>query len=121
LTMDNTDKLKRAEIEGNSVALNETTDDLAYMDTKLLFPPEAAAHLNDRWTQVQAAFVDDPQAALRHADELLSLAIRHLSQAFLDERSRLESQWIGHGTASTEQLRVALQHYRSFFHHLLHL
>ena len=45
--------------------------------------------------------------------------MQRLAETFSEERSRLESQWDSGEDASTEDLRVALQRYRSFFDRLL--
>jgi hypothetical protein len=42
-----------------------------------------------------------------------------LAQTFSDERTSLESQWEQGADVSTEDLRVAMQRYRSFFDRLL--
>ena len=88
-------------------------------DEAPLFPPDAAGQLQDRWQQVQASFVDEPRQAVQQADELVAGAIKRLAQTFADERSQLERQWDRGDEVSTEDLRVALQKYRSFFGRLL--
>lgn len=45
--------------------------------------------------------------------------MQRLAQTFAAERESLEAQWASGGEASTEDLRVALQRYRSFFERLL--
>jgi hypothetical protein len=45
--------------------------------------------------------------------------MQRLAETFADERANLEKQWDGEGDVSTEDLRVALQRYRSFFDRLL--
>jgi uncharacterized membrane protein YccC len=72
-----------------------------------------------RWHELQAAFVDDPQHVVERADELVAELMQRLAQMFAAERSSLEEQWSSGGEASTEDLRVALQRYRSFFERLL--
>jgi hypothetical protein len=42
-----------------------------------------------------------------------------MSEVFAAERSTLEQQWDRGDDVSTEDLRVALQRYRSFFHRVL--
>ena len=42
-----------------------------------------------------------------------------LAQVFADERGKLEHEWDKGEDVSTEDLRVALQRYRSFFDRLL--
>ena len=86
-----------------------------------LFTPEAANEFRTRWDQVQFSFVDDPKRAVREGDELVAQVMRSLAQSFSQERTRLE-QDLGHTDAgSTENLRVALRRYRSFFQRLLSL
>ncbi len=73
----------------------------------------------DRWREVQARFVDDPQAAVRDADSLVAELMQSLAERFAEQRTALEEQWNSGGQPETEQLRLALQEYRSFFHRLL--
>jgi hypothetical protein len=84
-----------------------------------LFQEHEAGDLRSRWTDVQAQFVDDPQNAVQDADHLVAEAVQKLSQVFATERENLERQWSGGGDVSTEDLRIALQRYRSFFDRLL--
>ena len=45
--------------------------------------------------------------------------MKRLAEVFAQERSTLEHQWDRGDSVSTEDLRVALQRYRSFFDRLL--
>jgi hypothetical protein len=63
--------------------------------------------------------VDEPRHAVEQADSLVAEMMQHLAQLFADERSKLEAQWTRGEDVSTEDLRVALQRYRSFFDRLL--
>ena len=73
----------------------------------------------DRWQTIQTGFVDEPRRSVEQADALVAEAMKRLAAIFAQERQSLESQW-GEGTSvSTEELRVALQRYRSFFQRLL--
>jgi hypothetical protein len=45
--------------------------------------------------------------------------MKQLAEGFATERSNLEGQWAEGGDVSTEDLRIALQRYRSFFQRLL--
>jgi hypothetical protein len=42
-----------------------------------------------------------------------------LAEVFADERGNLEKQWDRGDNVSTEDLRIAFQRYRAFFHRLL--
>jgi hypothetical protein len=71
------------------------------------------------WSDVQARFVDDPQEAVRTADGLVAELMQSLAQGFSEHKGRLESAWQSGSTPDTEELRQALQRYRSFFNRLL--
>ena len=87
-------------------------------DLPLLEDGEAEVFLR-RWSEVQARFVDDPQAAVRDGDSLVAELLQALAARFADHKDGLEQSWRSGGEADTEQLRLALQSYRSFFHRLL--
>ena len=84
-----------------------------------LFPDNEIAELRNRWNGVQTAFVDEPRRAVEEADGLVAAAMKRLAEVFADERSNLEKQWDRGDNVSTEDLRIALQRYRAFFHRLL--
>jgi hypothetical protein len=100
------------------VAQGERPGESAVASTPLLQPEDAKA-FERRWEDVQVSFVDQPRSALQEADDLVDEVMKRISQRFADERSGLEGQWAQGGEASTEDMRVALQHYRSFFNRLL--
>ncbi|OBG24206.1 hypothetical protein [Mycobacterium sp. 852002-51057_SCH5723018] len=84
-----------------------------------LFADEELGDLRARWAAVQAAFVDDPKECVHKADHLVSDLVEQLTTGFAHARSRLEEQWARGEEASTEDLRLALMHYREFFERLL--
>ena len=86
-----------------------------------LFLADVAAEFRAHWDAVQIGFVDDPQQAVRKADELVAQVMKSLAETFSRERSKLEGQMDRADAASTEDLRVALRRYRSFFERLLAL
>jgi hypothetical protein len=75
--------------------------------------------LRERWQAVQAAFVDDPQQAVQQADALVSDVIDNLTRTFAQTKDSLETQLGEADDVSTEDLRVGLQRYRTFFERLL--
>jgi hypothetical protein len=84
-----------------------------------LFEAADRDRFGESWTTIQAAFVDDPRDAVKEADTLVAELMQRLAETFSAERSRLESQWDNDEDVSTEDLRIALQRYRSFFDRLL--
>jgi len=86
---------------------------------EVLFADDDLAELRARWAAVQASFVDDPKDCVQKADVLVSDLVEQLTSGFADARSHLEEQWARGEEASTEDLRVALMHYREFFQRLL--
>jgi hypothetical protein len=86
-----------------------------------LFAANEAEQLHRNWTDIQAGFVDEPRRAVEQADGLVADVMQRLAAAFAKERQMLEQQWDRGGDADTEELRQALQRYRSFFDRLLAL
>jgi hypothetical protein len=84
-----------------------------------LLPGDAAGEFRSRWDRIQTGFVDDPRVAVKQADELVALTMKRLAENFAEERAKMERQWDKGDEVSTEDLRVALRRYRSFFHRLL--
>ena len=84
-----------------------------------LLADQESEHFRTRWNEVQGEFVDDPRAAVQKADALVSEVVGQITRMFTDERSTLEGQWKQGSDVSTEDLRKALQHYRSFFNRLV--
>ena len=76
-------------------------------------------NLRERWLSIQARFVDDPQEAVQQADALVTDVIERLTRTFSETRDSLETQLGEAEDVSTEDLRVGLQRYRTFFERLL--
>jgi hypothetical protein len=68
---------------------------------------------------VQASFVDEPREAVEQADRLVADLMQRLATEFTQTRTALELQWEHSEDVSTEDLRVAMTRYRSFFGRLL--
>src|SRR5687767_4996969 len=84
-----------------------------------LFREDDTRNYQERWNSIQNAFVDKPQESVKEADVLVAEVMQNLAQKFAQEREKLEKQWTSGSDVSTEDFRVALQHYRSFFQRLL--
>lgn len=91
----------------------------AASDQAPLMAAEKAEEYRWRWDAIQAHFVDAPRDAVADADELVAELMRHLAEMFSRERGDLEASWERGEDISTEDLRVSLQRYRSFFNRLL--
>jgi hypothetical protein len=86
-----------------------------------LFTPELTETYRSRWVSIQSSFVDDPRQAVRSGDELVAEIMTNLANTFAAERHQVEGQLDETGEGSTENLRLALRRYRSFFDRLLSL
>ena len=78
-----------------------------------MFADDVADQLRNRWRELQADFVDDPERAVRAADDV----VEEMMKTITERRQRLTGEWQGH--TDTEELRQALRGYRSFFDTLL--
>lgn len=105
--------------QNQDVATSARTTQGTIGEETAFLPDDRMSSLRERWNDVQAGFVDDPQNAVQQAHGLVTQLVDELVQTFSQERTALESQWKGGGSADTEQLRVALQRYRAFFNRLL--
>ena len=84
-----------------------------------LFSEKETGGFRSEWDEIQSAFVDEPRRSVERADELVARTMKRLAEIFADERGRLEAPWSRGEEVSTEDLRVALTRYRSFFNRLL--
>ena len=84
-----------------------------------LFSDNEVGEFRNRWSNVQTGFVDEPRKAVEDADNLVASLMKKLAEGFANERAGLEKQWDRGDNVSTEDLRLALQRYRSFFDRLL--
>jgi hypothetical protein len=126
-----TDELARANENSGDIASTEqvaavrpdgdqadaTTD--SPTDRAPLLAQDEADSITQRWREIQAGFVDEPQRAVRDADALVAELMQRLAAMFAEKRSELEAQWSGGNNVSTEELRQGLQRYRDFFERLL--
>jgi hypothetical protein len=84
-----------------------------------LLANDVTATFQERWEDIQTRFVDAPRGAVEAADGLVAKLMQQLAESFAQEREGLEAQWGRGEDISTEDLRVVLQRYRSFFQRLL--
>ena len=100
--------------------------------------PAAREGYEERWTAVQAEFVDDPPGAVAKADRLVSAVMEERGYPVGDFEQRAADVSVDHphvvehyraahaiagnsaaGRAGTEELRQAMHHYRALFDDLL--
>jgi hypothetical protein len=100
--------------------------------------PEARSRYATAWEEIQARFLDDPTAAVRDADALVTeliaergypageyeeqvahLSVEHARTLGHYRDAHEISQLSDRGEATTEQLRQAVVHYRTLFSELL--
>jgi hypothetical protein len=105
-----TDGDESAERMGSAAAAEEATP---------LLPETSEERFRTSWERVQVGFVDEPRRSVQQADQLVAEVMRELAESFAQARSTLESEWDRGEDVSTEDLRLALQRYRSFFQRLL--
>jgi hypothetical protein len=103
---------ERSESEG------ENADSTA-QEREPLLSDDQSTSFTERWREIQVGFVDEPRESVARADTLVADLMQQLAASFSDERDRLEKQWDSGDDVSTEDLRVALTRYRSFFDRLL--
>ena len=84
-----------------------------------LFSIEEAKEFRNRWDTIQGGFVDEPRRAVEQADSLVAGTMKRLAEVFAEERAKLEGQLDRDQSVPTENLRLALRRYRSFFGRLL--
>jgi hypothetical protein len=99
----------------------DTLDAAASPPPTPLFAEAEMGDFRARWSSIQTGFVDQPRRTVEDADKLVASVMQRLAEGFATERSGLEKQWDQGDNVSTEDLRLALQRYRSFFDRLLKL
>jgi hypothetical protein len=106
----------------NKAPLNARPADTPEEELAPLFEGDEAKKFRSRWLAIQSKFVDDPGASVKQADDLVSDVIKSVTMNFSNRRIALEKQWNGgEAETSTEDLRMAIKRYRSFFDRLLTL
>lgn len=106
-------------INGDSEESKEQRSFQEIEESAPLFEDEKVDVFHSRWSDIQTRFVDDPKDSVQDADELVAEVIKSIAETFAEERSYLEDQWNRGSGVSTEDLRISLKRYRSFFNRLL--
>jgi hypothetical protein len=118
--------------------LQERTERRQQLDIRPL-DPQTAARYRDEWRVVQERFVDTPAESVAQAHSLVTTVLRDRGYPTTDEDERIsmlsvdhadvldhyrngvrtEESWRNGGNADTEELRIAMQHYREVFERLV--
>jgi hypothetical protein len=104
-----------SDVESQPAAVNSQSEEAPAP----LFEQSALQDFRSRWGAIQTGFVDNPGGAVMQADELVAAVMKRLAEVFADERANLEQEWAKRNDVSTEDLRLAIRRYRSFFDRLL--
>lgn len=131
-TVEDADSKRQAERE-----LRDRQERRSELDVKPLAPGARDRYVR-AWEQLQARFVDDPDGAVGHADELIQEVMRErgypvddfdqrAADISVDHPQLVENYRAAHaiarkqvhGDADTEELRQAVVHYRALFEELL--
>jgi hypothetical protein len=91
----------------------------AQADASPLLSAGEATSCRAHWGKAQTSFVGEPRHAVEQADGRVAEMMQGLARVFADECTRLEQQWCQGDDVSTEDRRVRLRRYRSFFDRLL--
>lgn len=115
---------------GIPVASLQDSPDSGPSDTADSTPPEPSGALppvaygsqaatparNPEWSEIKALFVDDPQASVVRASELIEKAIGDLADSLRTGRASLvPAAGLGTSAPDTERLRLALRSYLTVF------
>jgi hypothetical protein len=76
--------------------------------------PSVEAVAGDRWSGILALFVDDPRGSVAEASVMVDEAVEALIASAREQQASLAASWQA-ADADTEQLRVALRQYRTFW------
>ncbi len=112
-------RLSTADIAGANIVSKPPAPQITAEPNLPLFGQNDTLDFRSRWEKTQIGFVDEPRKAVQQADELVASAISRLAEVFAGERQKLEADWDKTDNVSTEDLRIALRRYRSFFDRLL--
>lgn len=77
-----------------------------------LLASASAGGFLDRWSDVQAGFIEDPHRSVSEADTLLTEVVAAFQEAVEQRRAQIGAV-LADGTADTEDLRLALLAYRA--------
>jgi hypothetical protein len=119
MTIHDENRLTTADVASASPRTEEQGPHILEGEREAVFSQDEVSQLRPRWNAIQTKFIDEPRKSVEEADVLVASTIKRLAESFANERAKLESQWGKGSDVSTEDLRLALRRYRSFFDRLL--
>ena len=110
------DAEKPAQADNGMSAANEAhADEAAQADAEVVARDDSVdAAAGREWSEVLAMFVDDPRGSVTEASAIVDEAINALIAAARGRQASLAASWQAQDT-DTEQLRMALRDYRTFW------
>jgi hypothetical protein len=105
-----------SKVAGHGDADRSMTFSVPHAEPEPIPEPRAAsatASKSTGWHEIQVMFVDDPRSAVELAASLVDDSSQALVTFVKEQQDSLLAAWHGED-AGTEELRVALQHYRAF-------
>jgi len=108
-----------APVSSNAEAIDEGESAQGREENGQLLPRDRCQRFDSEWQAIQASFVDSPRASAEKANALVTKTIDAIASSFAGMRGSLKRTWEKDIDVSTEDLRLALQNYRSFFRRLL--
>jgi hypothetical protein len=108
---------------GEAARQGEPRSDTARVDSVedgSLIAHDRCVDYRSRWEVAQGGFIDEPRKSVTDADALVGEILDDLSETFHSRRRSLEQQWED-DKSTTEDMRLALRGYRTFFDRLLSL
>ena len=106
--------------EGTPGEPRSGTAHVDFVEGVSLIAHDRCVDYRSRWGVVQGDFIDEPRKAVTDADALVGEILDDLSETFHGQRRSLERQWED-DESTTEDMRIALRRYRTFFDRLLSL
>jgi hypothetical protein len=96
------------------------SDHVDSVEGDALIAHDRCVDYRSRWRVVQGDFIDEPRKSVTDADALVGEILDDLAETFHSQRRSLERQWED-DKSTTEDMRLALRRYRTFFDRLLSL